>query len=748
MKHLSRRLPAKIVAWVLLAVVLCTGLLSGFGTAIWYSYGGQYDGGAYLREQLLRQVSDQLANKVFDSYYSAVKYETSDRMYWENRFSGRNSNFGFVLTDKTGEVLLRNFTVLQPQFTHVTRFTTPTNAQYTINEFYDNYEEAAQRREALYSTEDYIEDVRISEVDWRFGITCMLQTRPSIEVPAVESIPVEEGEPPVTLIEPLEAHHEGEGYYTYYFDTEEDLEAWLMQQSEEHEVYTQNRMQEPTRFELYARCFETEVLTLSAEIPVRSEMAAMDEIWFRLELVQFLLDCQALLIPGLVLSCVLFLLLVIFLFCGAGRRYGSEEVHLRWCDRIPLEFLLFAGVLLCCVPILIVEEIYADCAALLALAVLVPVVLICIWILCSCVVRLKARCFWRSTIVGWLLYLLWRGLRAAGRGIAYVVQGLPLVWQVALAWLVLCFIELFLILAFNSEEALWILERIALTPLLLIVAIQLARLRKGARRIADGDLSTQIDLRYMVGDIRRHGQDLNRITDGLQSAVDERMRSERLKTELITNVSHDIKTPLTSIVNYVDLLSQEEMPSENAKEYLEVLKRQSARLRKLTEDLVEASKAATGNVEARPEVMDVNVLLTQTLGEFEEKLRSLDLEPVLNPSEEPLNVFADGRLLWRVFDNLMSNICKYALPGTRVYLSAQRVEGQVEIVFRNISRYPLNVSSDELIERFVRGDASRSTEGSGLGLSIAKSLTDLQGGQFDLIVDGDLFKAIVIFPAV
>ena len=196
-----------------------------------------------------------------------------------------------------------------------------------------------------------------------------------------------------------------------------------------------------------------------------------------------------------------------------------------------------------------------------------------------------------------------------------------------------------------------------------------------------------------------------------------------------------------------DLLSREEMPSETAKEYLEVLQRQSARLRKLTEDLVEASKAATGNVETRPEPMDVNVLLTQTAGEFEEKLRELQLEPILTLSEETAMIHADGRLLWRVFDNLMNNICKYALPGTRVYLSAQRKEDQIEIVFRNISRYPLNISSDELMERFVRGDASRSTEGSGLGLSIAKSLTDLQGGMFELTVDGDLFKATVRFPA-
>ena len=744
MKHLPRRLPAKIVAWVLLAVTLVTIAISGFGTALWTAYGGWYDGGVYMREQLLRDSCGNLAHTVFYDYYNAVKYETSSRMYWESRFSGANSNFSFVLRDSEGMALLRNFTVIQSQFDYETQFEIPTNIQYTISESYDTYNEAALRREELYVTGDHIANDRISEVEWMYGITCLLQSRPHLEEP------IEEGQavPAADEDEPVRTVYGEDGYNTYYFETEDALERWWARQSWEYDIYTRDRIWEPTKYELYAECFETEIYTLTAEIPVHGEMTARDGLWYRLQLVQFLFDNQQALIPVLVISCVVFLLLVIFLFCGAGRRYGSDEMHPRWCDRIPLEFLLFVGIALCCVPFVVIDNIGAFWAVLIALGLAVPIFLICIWILCSIAVRLKARCFWRSTIIGWLLYVLWRGGVIVARWLKYVVSGLPLVWQVALAWLLLCFVELFLFLAFNGEEMLWILERIVMTPVLLIVAIQLARLRKGARRIADGDLSTQIDLRYMVGDIRRHGQDLNSITDGLQSAVDERMRSERLKTELITNVSHDIKTPLTSIVNYVDLLSQEEMPSETAREYLEVLKRQSDRLRKLTEDLVEASKAATGNVEARPEMMDVNVLLTQTIGEYEEKLRGLDLEPVLNLGEQPVTIHADGRLLWRVFDNLMSNICKYALPGTRVYLSAQRQEERAEIVFRNISRYPLNVSSEELIERFVRGDSSRSTEGSGLGLSIAKSLVDLQGGQFDLIVDGDLFKAIISFPVI
>ena len=223
------------------------------------------------------------------------------------------------------------------------------------------------------------------------------------------------------------------------------------------------------------------------------------------------------------------------------------------------------------------------------------------------------------------------------------------------------------------------------------------------------------------------------------------MKSERLKTELITNVSHDLKTPLTSIVNYVDLMKKEDIQPEKAKEYLAVLDRQSKRLQKLTIDLVEASKASTGNIAVNAEKTDVSVFLSQLSGEYEEKLAAKGLQLVVTSPEENVYIYADGRLLWRVFDNLMNNICKYAQENTRVYISASVQDEKVMISFKNISRYPLNISSEDLMERFVRGDASRNTEGSGLGLSIARSLVDLQKGKFELVVDGDLFKAIVTF---
>lgn len=739
MSHLSRRISAKLVAWLLLAVLLLTAISSGFCAMVWFNYGGSHDGGAYMRQEVLERLCQQYADEAVYCYYITIRDNSSSQLYWEGYFAEPNSNFAFELHNAQGELLLSNFSLRESQYNFTTDYSLSSTASesYELRESYASYEEAENRLAQLNA-----ENASISETAWRYGITCSLE--PIAEPTTDLETPSQSAGNPVL---PNKIVDEGDGLYSYYFRSAEDQEQWLKQHAENYNIYIADTFLEPIAFELYALCYntETETLTLTAKIPVNSQLNAKDGIWIRLQLIQFLVDFQTILIPSLVISCVLFLLVLIFLFFGAGRRTDTEEVHLRWCDRIPLEFLLFAAILLCCIPLLELSEIGADWAPILALATLVPVVLFCIWVLLSCAVRLKARCFWRSTIIGWLLYLLRHGGQRAWQGLKYVVQGLPLVWQIAVAWLVYSFMELLLILSFRDQ--LWALERLLLTPVLLGIGIQLVRLRQGAARIADGDLSTQVDLRHMRGDILRHGQDLNRITDGLQSAVEQRMRSERLKTELITNVSHDIKTPLTSIVNYVDLLSHEDMPSEHAREYLEVLKRQSARLRKLTEDLVEASKAATGNVETHPENMDVNVLLAQTTGEFEEKLRQLQLDPVLNLDEEPAMIFADGRLLWRVFDNLMNNICKYALPGTRVYLSAHRKDNIIEIVFRNISRYQLNISSDELMERFVRGDASRSTEGSGLGLSIARSLTDLQGGEFDLIVDGDLFKAIVRFPA-
>ena len=221
-----------------------------------------------------------------------------------------------------------------------------------------------------------------------------------------------------------------------------------------------------------------------------------------------------------------------------------------------------------------------------------------------------------------------------------------------------------------------------------------------------------------------------------------------MKTELITNVSHDIKTPLTSIINYSDLICREECENENIKEYASVLHNQSERMKRLLDDLVEASKASSGNIDIMLAECDARVMISQISGEYYQRLADAGLDLICTSPDNEIKIMADGRRLWRVFDNLMNNARKYALPGTRVYVSLEEVGGRAVFSFRNISRDPIAIKSDELSERFVRGDASRNTEGNGLGLSIAKSLAELQGGSFDVTVDGDLFKVTVNFATI
>ena len=270
-------------------------------------------------------------------------------------------------------------------------------------------------------------------------------------------------------------------------------------------------------------------------------------------------------------------------------------------------------------------------------------------------------------------------------------------------------------------------------------------LLKGARQMSQGDLGLKVPTKYLRGSFRQFAEELNSLSETALTAARKQMQSERMKSELITNVSHDIKTPLTSIINFVDLLR---LPHSQVQEqeYLEVLARQSDRMKKLIEDLMELSKVSSGNITVNLQEMDAVETVNQALGEFSDKLANAGLTPVFQPPQEPISMLADGRLVWRVLSNLLTNATKYALPGTRVYLDLVEVEDKVLLSLKNISREPLNIPAEELLERFVRGDASRKGEGSGLGLNIAKNLMEVQGGQLQLLLDGDLFKVTLVFP--
>ena len=269
---------------------------------------------------------------------------------------------------------------------------------------------------------------------------------------------------------------------------------------------------------------------------------------------------------------------------------------------------------------------------------------------------------------------------------------------------------------------------------------------EGVEQIRDGKLSHQIKIKNKGGELEKLAENINEISQGLENAVSSELRSERLKSELISNVSHDLKTPLTSIVTYVDLLKQEEIDNDVAKDYIEVIDRKSKRLTVLTNDLFEAAKASSGDMPVNIETLDLNALVRQALGEFDEKLENAQLNIRLTLPEQPSHVKADGRLSWRVIDNLLNNVVKYAQKGSRVYIEVKDLGNTFGFIIKNISECELNIPSDELIERFKRGDESRNSEGSGLGLNIANSLIDLQKGSFRIAIDGDLFKAEFELP--
>ena len=357
-------------------------------------------------------------------------------------------------------------------------------------------------------------------------------------------------------------------------------------------------------------------------------------------------------------------------------------------------------------------------------------------------VRIKLGKWWRNTLIYKVLRSIYRGWNKVGENKSILWKGLAI-------FLGVNFLEVLIFVVFGVDYSkimiVWFAEKAVILFVGGEILIQMKRLQEGGKHIAEGDMDYQIDTEHMLPALKEHAADLNRINEGVSKAVNEKMKSERFKTELITNVSHDIKTPLTSIINYVDLLEKEEIPNENAKEYLEVLERQSARLKKLIEDLIEASKASSGSLSVNLEKLEAGVFLVQTVGEFKEKTEKNELDLQLKKPEEPIYIMADGRHFWRVIDNLMNNICKYAQPKTRVYINLEQSGEKVQITFRNTSRYPLNISSEELMERFVRGDSSRNTEGNGLGLSIAGSLMELMHGKMQLFVDGDLFKVVLEF---
>lgn len=441
------------------------------------------------------------------------------------------------------------------------------------------------------------------------------------------------------------------------------------------------------------------------------------------------------------------LVLFIFLLCSAARKEGEEGYVLIRQDKIPFDvYLALVAGLLISLSLIVIEilQVYSRYDIMVNITVALSVALIASICMATCMTfaaRIKTKTLLKNTLIyrvfawfGRLFNLMGMNLKAA-----FIFLGYLLINAILAAYLFESRYSGFalVILAFlNCAVLFGILESVS----------QMKELKEAAAAIAEGDLSYEMDTSKLKWEFREHGESLNSVGRGMARAVNERMRSERFKTELITNVSHDLKTPLTSIVTYIDLLQKEEIHGEQAKEYVETIARQSAKLKKLTEDLIDASKASSGAMSVNLERVNVSELLRQSAAEYGERMAAVGITQVVNMPEEDMHITADGRLMWRVMDNLLLNICRHGMNGTRAYLSAENRDGNTVICFKNISAKELNIPPEELLERFVQGDESRNAEGSGLGLSIAQSLTELMKGQMELHLDGDLFKVELIFP--
>ena len=500
---------------------------------------------------------------------------------------------------------------------------------------------------------------------------------------------------------------------------------------------------------------------VDTEYPVQDTFYQESKVY-----VQYAPFVRSVLVTG-VISAILTLAGLVWLTIISGRSNREEGVVLMAFDKIKTElFVILSGGLLVlagCAGIAAVDWVFSsyygvwdeysstyrtigfrgaavDIAGLALIGVVAA--LICstgliFWL--GMTRRCKAHTIWSNSVLKWLV-----GFADA------VLQYMSIIWKAALAFAGFMLIHWIAVMTYYDSGigvVLMLAADVAAFVCLVRNVIGKNRIKKGVQAIAGGQVEYQIPLNGLKGEQLEVAECINKIGDGLERALEESMKNERLKTDLITNVSHDIKTPLTSIINYVELLKREQFDDPKIQNYIKVLEEKAYRLKTLTEDVVEASKVSSGNVKL--DMMNLNLveLINQTSAEFEEKFRARNLNLIVNMPDEPVTIYADGRRMWRVLANIFNNAAKYAMEGSRIYADLFRTEKEVQFTLKNVSEQPLNISAEELTERFVRGDVSRSTEGSGLGLSIAQNLTRLQGGSFELYLDGDLFKVVITFPA-
>ena len=741
---------AKVVAFVLMIAAAIVGVLGLYGTCM-LADSGAYSSGKmmFIHDQLLYRQVNQDLYRIRD-WYENESLQTMEaycrqRNIWvkvesydldTDEFLGEWKNEDYV--DKTNDLTYR----LESQVQHRndnTYINTETSSAYDGYESYGSTESSdIMELEPSVNTGSDVESMTAAEQEALSSgnLEKYLDLGDSVSLGGEIYVPVERAE---------------------------QYAKWMIEDA----LSETERLQEEAAEETLAERNKRIVVTLTANPSLPKE----DEYALIYHQAEQLYDNRNVIPVICCTGTILALLCFIFLLCSAGHKNGREGITPSAIHEIHLDVYTVVVAVGAFTGLYLAFGWIGMNPGMINLIVLVVLfaaeVIWCTLYFMELAIRLKMGKWWQNTILYRVFRFFGRFCKRVFRGIVKLIRGIPMVWRTALLCLAVCVAEFFgLILFYNDRVVLlffWAIEKFILCGAITFVALMCKELQEGSEALADGDLNYKLDTSHMVLSFKEHGENLNSIGEGISAAVEQRMKSEHLKTELITNVSHDIKTPLTSIINYADLIGKEvsgdvkdtgdgagtetaQEREQHISEYAEVLLRQSQKLKKLLDDLLEASKATTGNLEVHPEVCDVSVLLSQAVGEYEQRFSEKKLETIVKQPEETVKVMADGRHLWRVFDNLLNNIYKYAQAGSRVYLNVEHDGQNANIIFRNMSAYPLEMSPEELEERFTRGDRSRHMEGNGLGLPIAKSLTELQKGDMEIVTDGDLFKVVITLP--
>lgn len=737
---------AKIMAFVLMIAAAIAGVLGLYGTCM-LADSGAYSSGKmmFIHDQLLYRQVNQDLYRIRD-WYENESLQTMEaycrqRNIWvkvesydldTDEFLGEWKNEDYV--DKTNDLTYR----LESQVQHRNDNTYINTETSSVSDSYESYGSSdIMELEPSVNTGSDVESITAAEQEALSSgnLEKYLDLGDSVSLGGEIYVPVERAE---------------------------QYAKWMIEDA----LSETERLQEEAAEEALAERNKRIVVTLTANPSLPKE----DEYALIYHQAEQLYDNRNVIPVVCCAGTVLAFLCFIFLLCSAGHKNGREGITPSAIHEIHLDVYTVVVAVGAFTGLYLAFGWIGMNPSMINLIVLVVLfaaeVIWCTLYFMELAIRLKMGKWWQNTILYRVFRFFGRFCKGFFRGIVKLIRGIPVVWRTVLLCLAVCVAEFFGLMHFYHDTGVllffWAIEKVILCGTITFVALMCKELQEGSEALSDGDLNHKLDTSHMVLSFKEHGENLNRIGEGISAAVEQRMKSEHLKTELITNVSHDIKTPLTSIINYADLIGkevEENAATENGltadpdsekeqrlSEYAEVLLRQSRKLKKLLDDLLEASKATTGNLEVHPEVCDVSVLLSQAAGEYEQRFSDKKLETIVKQPEETVKVMADGRHLWRVFDNLLNNIYKYAQAGSRVYLNVEHDGQDVRIIFRNMSAFPLEMSPEELEERFTRGDKSRHMEGNGLGLSIAKSLTELQNGDMQIVTDGDLFKVVITLP--